>query len=81
MSKSRLELNREIQEGVNDYEYKKNLRKKNSLTKEEFQKNGVRLTDKQNDLYKGIRNNILTVVHGRQEQQKHLLPVIPRWLY
>jgi hypothetical protein len=41
MSKSRLELNREIQEGVNDYEYKKNLRKKNSLTKEEFQKNYI----------------------------------------
>ena len=43
---------------------KKNLRKKNSLSKEEFQKNTVRLSDKQNTLYKGIRNNILTVVHG-----------------
>mgnify|MGYP000220759309 CR=1 FL=1 len=31
MSKSRLELNREIQEGVNDYEYKKNLRKKKMM--------------------------------------------------
>lgn len=62
--KSKQEMNREIQEGVNDWEYKKNARKKNSLTKEEFQKNNVRLTDKQNELYKGIRNNILTVVHG-----------------
>ena len=48
MSKSKVELNREIQDGVNDWEYKKNIRKKNSLTKEEFQKNTVRLSDKQN---------------------------------
>lgn len=64
MSKSKAELNREIQDGVGEWEYKKNIRKKNSLSKEEFQKNTVRLTDKQNLLYKGIRNNILTVVHG-----------------
>ena len=64
MSKPKQELNREIQDGINDWEYKKNIRKKNSLSKEEFQKNTVRLTDKQNLLYKGIRNNILTVVHG-----------------
>ena len=64
MSKSKQDLNREIQDGVTDWEYKKNLRKKNSLSKEEFQKNTVRLSDKQNTLYKGIRNNILTVVHG-----------------
>jgi len=64
MSKFKSEMNREIQEGVNEHEYKKNIRKKNSLSKEEFQKNTVRLTDKQNTLYKGIRNNILTVVHG-----------------
>ena len=64
MTKSKTDLNREIQEGVNDWEYKKNIRKKNSLSKEEFQKNTVRLSDKQNLLYKGIRNNTLTVVHG-----------------
>jgi phosphate starvation-inducible PhoH-like protein len=64
MSKPKQELNREIQDGISDWEYKKNIRKKNSLSKEEFQKNTVRLTDKQNLLYKGIRNNILTVVHG-----------------
>jgi phosphate starvation-inducible protein PhoH len=64
MSKSKNELGREIQDGITDFEYKKNQRKKNSLTKEEFQKNTVRLSDKQNELYKGIRNNILTVVHG-----------------
>ena len=64
MSKSKSELNSQIQEGISDYEYKKNLRKKNSLTKEEFQKSNVHLSDKQRELYKGIRNNILTVVHG-----------------
>ncbi len=64
MSKPKQELNREIQDGISDWEYKKNIRKKNSLSKQEFQKNTVRLTDKQNLLYKGIRNNILTVVHG-----------------
>lgn len=64
MTKQKVEVKKEIQEGVADWENKKNLRMKNSLTKEEFQKNNVRLTDKQQDLYKGIRNNILTVVHG-----------------
>ena len=33
-------------------------------TKLEFQNIKVQLTPKQHDLYKGIRNNILTVVHG-----------------
>jgi phosphate starvation-inducible PhoH-like protein len=64
MSKYKNELNNQIQEGVNDFEYKKNLRKKNSLTKEEFQKSNIHLTDRQQGLYKGIRNNTLTVVHG-----------------
>ena len=64
MSKYKNEVSGQIQEGVQDFEYKKNLRKKNSLTKEEFQKSNVRLSDKQQELYKGIRNNILTVVHG-----------------
>jgi phosphate starvation-inducible PhoH-like protein len=64
MTKQKVEIKKEIQEGINDWELKKNIRKKNSLTKEEFQKNQVRLTEKQQELYKGIRNNILTVVHG-----------------
>ncbi|NDF16458.1 MAG: hypothetical protein EB079_00615 [Verrucomicrobia bacterium] len=64
MTKQKVEIKKEIQEGINDWEVKKNIRKKNSLTKEEFQKNQVRLTEKQQELYKGIRNNILTVVHG-----------------
>lgn len=64
MSKAKSELKNQINEGVQDFEYKKNLRKKNSLSKEEFQKSGVHLTEKQTQLYKGIRNNILTVAHG-----------------
>jgi len=64
MSKNKSEVNSQIQEGIQDFEYKKNLRKKNSLTKEEFQKSNVHLSDKQQGLYKGIRNNTLTVVHG-----------------
>jgi phosphate starvation-inducible protein PhoH len=64
MSKNRSEVNSQIQEGIQDFEYKKNLRKKNSLTKEEFQKSNVHLSEKQQGLYKGIRNNTLTVVHG-----------------
>jgi len=64
MAKQRRELKNEIEEGVQEHEHRKNLRRKNSLTKEEFQKSNVQLTTKQADLYKGIRNNILTVVHG-----------------
>ena len=64
MSKARTEVKSQIQEGISDFEYKKNIRKKNSLSKEEFQKCDVHLTDKQNDLYKGVRNSTLTVVHG-----------------
>jgi phosphate starvation-inducible protein PhoH and related proteins len=62
--KKRADLKNEINEGIQDFEYKRNIKKKNSLSKEEFQKCGVELTPRQNDLYKGIRNNILTVAHG-----------------
>lgn len=64
MSKLKHDINQQIQEGVQEFEFKKNLKKKNSLSKDEFQKSNVDLTDKQKELYKGIRNNILTVVHG-----------------
>lgn len=55
---------KEIQDEVRNYELEKRQKKHASLSKESFQNNGVRLTDKQNELYKGIRNNTLTVVHG-----------------
>ena len=64
MSKQKVEAKGQIQEGIQEFEYKKNLRKKNSLTKEEFQKSNVHLSEKQQSLYKGIRNSTLTVVHG-----------------
>ncbi len=57
-------MKREIEEGLQDFDNKKNIRKKNSLSKEEFLKCDVSLTPKQHDLYKGIRNSILSVVHG-----------------
>ena len=37
---------------------------KNSFSKAEFAKSKVQLTPKQHTLYKGVRNNTLTVVHG-----------------
>ena len=39
-------------------------KKKNSLNKQQFTKSGVELSIKQDKLYKGIRSNILTTVHG-----------------
>lgn len=64
MTKYKTDIKNQISEDIQDFEYKKNLRKKNSLSKEDFQKSGVYLSEKQSELYKGIRNNILTVVHG-----------------
>jgi phosphate starvation-inducible PhoH-like protein len=64
MTKRKYEEKNEIQKGIQEYEFQKNIRKKNSLSKEEFAKCNVQLTPKQHDLYKGIRNSILTVVHG-----------------
>jgi phosphate starvation-inducible PhoH-like protein len=58
------DLKSEIDEGIQDYEHRKTSRKKNSLSKDEFNKSNVQLTPKQHELYKGIRNNILSVVHG-----------------
>jgi len=56
---------KEIDESLRQYERDRAQRKSASLTKESFQNStDVRLSDKQNDLFKGIRNNTLTVVHG-----------------
>lgn len=66
MSKVKAEILQEIQEGIDNFEKKKYMasQKKRSLNKPEFDKSGVELTPKQTILSKGIRNNILTVVHG-----------------
>ena len=64
-SSNKSSAQKEIEEELRQYERDKNQRKNASLTRESFQNStGVRLTDKQNDLFKGIRNNTLTVVHG-----------------
>jgi phosphate starvation-inducible PhoH-like protein len=55
---------KEIQDGLRQYESDRVQRQRASLTKESFQNVDVRLTEKQTELYKGVRNNTLTVVHG-----------------
>jgi phosphate starvation-inducible protein PhoH len=64
MSRRKQDQNEEVKTGIKDYEFQKISRKKNSLTKAEFNKSRVELTPKQHLLYKGIRNSILTAVHG-----------------
>ena len=64
MSKEKSKLENQIREDIYDYELKKSLRKKNSLSKEEWNKCLVELNPRQHELYKGIRKNILSVVHG-----------------
>lgn len=58
-------INKEINESVDEYQRNKIMRR-SSLSRETFQNitSSVVLTDKQNELYKNIRKNILTVVHG-----------------
>jgi phosphate starvation-inducible protein PhoH len=58
------QTSREIEEEVKNFNLDKSLRKRPTLSKETLQNNGIRLTEKQNDLYKGIRNSTMTVVHG-----------------
>lgn len=56
---------REIEESLRQYELEKIQKKRASLSRETFQNDvSVRLSDKQTLLFKGIRNNTLTVVHG-----------------
>jgi len=57
-SSNKSSAQKEIEEELRQYERDKVQRKNASLTRESFQNStGVRLTDKQNDLFKGIRNN------------------------
>lgn len=64
MSKEKADLKNYINDEVNDFQLRKSLRKKNSLSKEEWERCSVELTPRQHELYKGIRKNILSVVHG-----------------
>jgi phosphate starvation-inducible PhoH-like protein len=63
MSKAKSKTQNEINEGIRDYQQNKIMRR-SSLTREQFENVNVRLTEKQNDLSKQIRNHILTIVHG-----------------
>jgi phosphate starvation-inducible PhoH-like protein len=51
-----------IQEGIE--EYNSNRKRKSGITMEELKKNGIELSPKQNTLFKGIRTNTLSIVHG-----------------
>lgn len=63
-TKSKSSYKKEVEDEVNEYKNSK-IMKRSSLTREEFQNsNKVVLTDKQNELYKSIRKNTLTIVHG-----------------
>jgi phosphate starvation-inducible PhoH-like protein len=65
MSKDKHRLANQINEGIDDYY--KNDRKSNakhSLKKQEFDKLPIELNPKQDILYKGIKSNILSIVHG-----------------
>lgn len=64
MNRLKSNIKKEIDSEID--EYKKNkIMKRSSLNREEFQNsNKVTLSEKQNELYKSIRNNTLTIVHG-----------------
>ena len=64
MSRDRERVNSKIQDGITEFEYQKNVKKKTHLTKQELEKNGIQLSPRQHELYKGIRNNTLSVIHG-----------------
>lgn len=66
MSKQRRKIQNDIDEEVQKYENNKKsmTNKKRNISKEDITRSGVELTVKQNVLYKGIRNNTLTIVHG-----------------
>lgn len=58
------ELQEQIDQGIEEHEKNKRMKRKTGLSKQEFDTCGVELKPKQDTLYKGIKNNTLTVVHG-----------------
>ena len=64
MSKERQRQNQETQQSID--EHFRNRTKKSGISKPEWEKakERIELTEKQNNLYKGIRNNILTICQG-----------------
>jgi phosphate starvation-inducible PhoH-like protein len=62
---------KQIQEGIE--EYNANKRRRTGITMEEFKKTGIELTPKQDQLFKGIRTNTLSIVHGPAGSSKTFL--------
>jgi len=63
MSKAKAKLQKEIEDGIGEHN-KRKTRKKSAISKTEFDKCGVELTEKQDTLYKAIKSNTMTLIHG-----------------
>lgn len=65
MSKEKQRIQRELDKKIQEFDRKKTNRK-TGISKREWEtiKGIIRLTDKQQDLYKGIRSNTLTICQG-----------------
>lgn len=63
-NRSRQKHINEMNQEASEYQRERNSNKRHRLTKDQLLKNGIELNQKQNELYKGIRNNILTVCQG-----------------
>lgn len=65
MSKFKKELNKEISDGIQEFNRSRNTRK-SGINKQEWEKikNNISLTENQHKLYTGIRNNTLTICQG-----------------
>jgi len=61
MSKDKARVKKEIDEGIKEH---RNIKKKSGITKKDFDSCGVELSVKQNNLYIGIKNNTMTLIHG-----------------
>lgn len=65
MNRYKMDLKKEIDSGIEEHEKNKRMAKRKSgITKGEFDNCKVELSPKQDTLYKGIKTNTLTVIHG-----------------
>ena len=65
MAREKSKVKNEIQDGIEEFN-KNRVVRKSGITKQEWEhiKTTITLTAKQEDLYRGIRNNTLTIVQG-----------------
>lgn len=61
--RERQKVKRQISEGIKEFEFH-SVKKRSTFSKAELDRSQVELTARQTELYKGIRNNTLTVAHG-----------------